>query len=227
MENLDEAYQILDQIKEETDQEKILEGARQAFNKSELCVEAATILSKLNTHFSEKENILITCLSSLVNEIEKNKNIKIFDNLNKARFELGSLYYDYGMNKKALLLFNSLEKDDSALPIKYKLMIIYAILEDDIIDSYYNKHIKNANDIDYVRLSFTYMIYKYKKANFRDVRELLININAKNPMIIKILKDETNNEDSFEAKEAYKVFRNNSLLINSCPNILNYLKTIY
>lgn len=227
MDKLNEAYQILDQIKEETNQEKILEGATQAFSKSPLCVEAATILSKLNSHFSEKENILITCLSSLVNEIENNKNIKIFDNLNKARFELGSLYYDYGMNKKALLLFNSLEKDDSSLPVKYKLMVIYAILEEDIIDSYYNEHIKKANDIDYVRLSFTYMIYKYKKANFRDVRELFININMKNPMLIKAINDEIDSEDSLEAKEAYKILRNNSLLINSCPNILNYLKTIY
>ena len=211
MDNLLKAYKILDSINDYNDQNEIKEKAKEAYELDNGCIEAAIILSKFESSFIEKERILLTTINSQ----------KTDDN--KAILELASVYYEQGMFKKALSL---LEKVNDAKSIKYRLMIIYAYFEDGRINDYYFNNTDINDDIDFIRMSFTYMIYKFKIHDLDDAKKIYQEINIKNPYIIKIVNGEEVDENDTSVKEAYKVLKNNSLLLNGCPYIFNNLESV-
>lgn len=211
MDNLIEAYKLLDTIKDSNDQNKIKEVAKLAFATSDKCFEAAIILSKLNDDFKEKEEILLISL-------------KVNENNEQLYLELASLYFDYGMFKLAKQYYLRIENNALA---KCRLMTIYAFFEDDCADEFYQQNTNASDPIDFVRMSFPYMFYKYKTNNVKEVKELLDKIIKINPYIFKIIMSEKiEDENNEEVKEAYKVFRNNAVLINSSPYSVLYLVSL-
>ena len=215
---LNEAYKIIDIIPLDADKKLVFKMADEAFKKSPLCFEAAKIMSIYLDSLEDKEKVLLENINSLKDYL-KNQNAEdlIRNNLNKANYELGSLYYEHGLFKKALSIFRNI-KDENTL-IKYKLMVIYALLEDKEIEDYYNELLNsNLDEIEFVRISFTYMIYLYKKNSLTEAKLLFKEINQLNSNIKKALNGEDVNDE-----ETYKILKNNSLLINSCPYIIRDL----
>lgn len=225
MEKLNKAYEILDSIAQNADQDTIKKISQEAFDISKSCIEAAIVLSKLEDNFTLKESFLVDSLSHIIDELTINSEGRLILNLNRARYELGNLYYEYGMFSKAKTLYENLEQDkNNNYHVEYKLMSIYAFFEDENIDSYYKKHIANASIVDFVRISFPYLIYEYKKARFSKVIEIFNEIKFRNDEFIKVLKEEQGNND--KANEALRVLKNNAVLLNTCPYLIKYLLTL-
>lgn len=226
MKELDEAYKVLDTIKDSSDPLLIQKMAQKAFSISKLCSEAAIILSRFVEPFEEKESILLENLLALVNHYGED-DIRIYENVDHIRLEIANLYYDYGMLKKALSYYQKIERDNYQLVSKYRMMIIYAYFEDISIIDYYNNHLDSNDDVDFVRMSFPYMLYEYKLAKLNNVKKLFEKISEKNPYILKIIVGEDLSDiDNIEIKEAYKVLKNNSMLINTCPYFIKYLESL-
>lgn len=219
MNDLNKAYEIINSIPLDASRDLALGKAKLAYEESKLCSEAAIIMSHCFEKFIDKERVLLENIGLLIDVIyNQNLHNEIFvNNLNMVNYELGSLYYEEGMFKKALKVFEKIKDSDIEL-VKYKLMGTYAFLEDDKTEEYYKTLVNNLNETEFVRISFTYMIYLYKKAELDKARELLKNIYSINPDIKKALK-----EEEVKNEEAYRILKNNSLLINSCPYIIRDL----
>ena len=219
MNDLNKAYKIINSIPLDANRDLVFSMAKEAFEESSLCFEAASIVSHIVDNYEDKERVLLTNINSLTDVIKSQKieDTKLINNLNKAKYELGSLYYEYGFYKEALKIFETLDIKDNEL-IKYKLMVIYTLFEDEKIEDLYKILITKIDNTEYVRLSFTYMIYLYKTNNLNKARELFKEIDEINPNIKLVLNDEEVSDEL--TKEAYKVLKNNSILINSCPYLI-------
>lgn len=213
MSKLEEAYKIIDSIPRDATRKEAYEYAKKAFEVSNECYEAIVIMSRCLDTFSEREKVLID-------------NIDNCDNKFEISYELGSIYYEYGMFRKALNIFGSLYQEKKEIRFVYRLLNIYSLFEDDKIESLYNECIKDKKDDEYVRLTFPYLVYKYKNAQLDEVNKLLKEINSINPYITKILQNKIDKDNNEKVSEAYRVIRNNSLLINSCVDLVNYLVSI-
>lgn len=226
MNNLDKAYKAMEGIEECENAKEIKDKATKAFNESKQCIEAAIVLAKLAKTFEEKNEILSSCIYALKNTVVNN-DIRISKNLTHANFELANLYYSYGMFKKALELFLLVDKEDKSLNAKYKIMTLYALFEDDEINNYYDKRIDYNNDFDYVMMSFPFMIYEYKKQKLTNVKRMMERINKRNIFILKVITGgKIKDQNAYKVKEAYQVFKNCSILINSSPYCIKYLESI-
>lgn len=219
MNDLNKAYEIINSIPLDANRDLVFSMATEAFEESPLCFEAASIISHIVDNYEDKEKILLTNINSLTDVINNQimEDTKLINNLNKAKYELGSLYYEYGFYKQSLKLFETLDIKINEL-IKYKLMVIYTLLEDERIENLYKTLITEIDNIEYVRLSFTYLIYLYKTNQLYKARELFKEIDKINPNIKLVLNDEEVDDEL--TKEAYKVLKNNSILINSCPYLI-------
>lgn len=219
MNNLNKAYEIINSIPLDASRELAFDKAKLAYEESKLCSEASIIMSHCYKKFIDKERILLENIELLVDVIYNQNlhNEAFVNNLNRVNYELGSLYYEEGMFKKALKVFEKIKDSDIEL-VKYKLMGTYVFLEDEKIEEYYKSLVNNLNETEFVRISFTYMIYLYKKGELDKARELLNTIDSINPDIKKALK-----EEEVKNEEAYRILKNNSLLINSCPYIIKDL----
>lgn len=212
MDELRQAYALLDEIKDVTDADIIKATALKAFELSNECIEAAIILSKLTENLLDRESILLKAFNATSDEISKER----------LNLELAYLYNDYGMLKKALELLQSIKNDEIRKQAKYKIMTLLTHFEDETIEEFYKNNADSKDNIDYVRMSFPYMIYKYKKFEFDKAKELFKEIGKLNPYIIKVIMSDVG-DDNDEIKEAYKVFKNNAILINESPYIIKFL----
>lgn len=212
MNELKQAYDLLDEIKDVTDTEIIKATALKAFELSNECIEAAIILSKLTENFLDRESILLKSYNAINDDTSKER----------LNLELAYLYNDYGMLKKSLDLLQSIKNDELKKQAKYKIMTLLTHFEDETIEEFYKNNVDSNDNVDYVRMSFPYMIYKYKKFDFEKAKELFNTIGKLNPYIIKVIMSDVG-DDNDEIKEAYKVFKNNAILINESPYIIKFL----
>lgn len=215
MDKYKQAYELLDEIKDVTDTDVIKTTALKAFELSNECLEAAIILSKLTDSFFERENYLLKSFNAVSDETSKER----------LNLELAYLYNDYGMFKKALDLLQSIKNNDLKNKTKYKIMTLLTHFEDETIEEFYKNNVDINNNIDYVRMSFPYMIYKYKNFEFEEAENLFKKIGSINPYIIKVIMSSIE-EDNEQVKEAYKVFKNNAILINESPYVVKFMEKL-
>lgn len=229
MKKLLESLELLNTINEKTEKAEIMKIASKAFSNCPLCLEAAAIMSKLMDDENERENFLIEAIDNALKEIQ-NKNIDdgdVLSSLLRGYFELGCFYFEYGKYLKAAHyyeLLRTLDRNDM-FKVSYRLISLYAYFEDKKIEALY-KELISDDAYNGLKIDVPYLVYKYKQSEYEKVKELIKKIDKENKQFIKILNNEVNQEDE-ECKNALTVLRNNSFLINSCPYLIDYLRSHY
>lgn len=194
---LDDAYEILEEAQNAKNEKEALRLAKEAYEKSSECFDAILFQCDLEENGIKRMKLLDNGL-----EFEKNRLIKekYFDKENIGHFygvfktrpyirglatkaeyllEEGKLHQASNICKEVLRL-----NENDNLGVRYLLMAIYAILEEekDILDLY-----KKYPEEDLEMLFPLFAIY-YKIGNDKKAKEYLNRINKANPHFIKFFK---------------------------------------
>lgn len=212
MSDLKKAYDILDSINDNDSKEIIYQKTSKAYETSDDCLEALMIMVKCIDDYEEKESLL-------KNAIVKKNSLFKQSNYLRMIFELIRLYEDCGKFKLAVEYLLTLKIIDvnNDYHVNFHLATAYAFLEDDrIID---------LIDENEIKILVPYMIYAYKKSDFKNTYHIAEMINKINPYFFKVLEDTADKDENKDIylSDALKVLRFNSLLINSCPGFISFI----
>lgn len=224
-----ESLELLDKINQDSSIEEIKEIALKAFDNCNLCLEAATVISKTINNEKDKVDFLLNAVNNVEKEIEsKNINdVDVLHSLLRGYFELGCLFLEYGKYEKAIYYFELVKKFDKGndFQVEYRLIGLYAYLEDHRIEELYKELVKTEDNYSLLKSDLPYLVYLYKQNRYNEFFVLLTKINNENKLIIEILKGNIK-EETLEAKQALMVLKNNSYVINSCPSLIGFINDI-
>lgn len=223
----------LNKITNDSSKEEIIEIASNAFSNCRFCLEAAAIL--FNTMDDEKEKEAF--LSDAINNVEiairdENMNDKfVFRSLIRGYIEIGCFYISLGKINKAI---ESLERAkaidiNNEFSLENRLISLYAYIEDKKnVERIYENSIDKDN-FTRLKINLAYLVYLYKSNRYDELLKVLIDIEKENSSLIEILIGgiNENTPQSEEIKQALTVLKNNAYLLNSCPELIKYIKGVY
>lgn len=224
-----ESLELLNKINQDSDIKEIYEVASKAFNNCNLCLEAAAILSKTIINEQEKIDFLLNAVKNAQKEIEINNinDIDVLHSLLRGYFEIGCLYLEYGKYKQAVHYYELVKEFDKGndFQIGFRLISLYAYFEDIKVEALYKELSITEDNFSLLKCDLPFLVYLYKQNRYDEFYKLLIKINNENKSLLDVLKGNTN-EETLEVKQALMVLKNNSYLINSCPNLIQFIKEI-
>ena len=212
---LDKAYEILAQASGDNDPDTNYKIAKNAYDTSNECLEAAIIMAMCLNEVDQKITILL-------NAKDQNEHLIHKSNYRRLLYEIANLCMDAGFNRLALehfLLLEKLDVDDD-YHCYYHLLNLLALLEDEKIANYIDI---NTNDL---KSLFPYAVYLYKSARFNESIACFKKIVSLNACFYGVLSGaivEGEDEENADLKLALKILRQNSYLVNSCPGFISYM----
>ena len=211
---LDDAYEILEKAENAKSKKKAIALAKKAYATSNACFDAILFQVDLEKNKIKRDQILN---EGLEREKERLKKEKYFDKENIGYFY--GIYetrpYMRGLNKKAFNLTYDgkyrkaveickeclkLNENDN-LGIRYLLMTLYAILEEEKEALNLYKQFNNENTFS---MLFPLFALYYKLGDNDNAKKYLKKVNKANSKFLKIMKSEINDEDlETDAPEGY------------------------
>ena len=237
---LDDAYELLEKAEQAKSKKQAIKYAKEAYDTCPDCFDAIIFQANLEDDPIKRMKILDDGLEYEKERLEEENyfekdNIGDFYGIFETRPYIRGMYFkamyllEDGKVKKALDVCKEIlrlnEHDNTGA--RYLLMAIYAYLEDEknLVNLF-----KQYNEESLETLFPLFVLY-YKQENDGKAKEYLNKINKANPNFIKFFKDtmtQTDNAPSGyyskgNSSEVLMYFQNYSFLIDSVPNISDYI----
>jgi len=223
--NHGEALSILENIDYTKDPSIVKKELLDVINSCSMCLEAHYLLSRIESNIDEKERILLEAIQTGSYYIMEHPEEPGYQTLIKrGKIELGTLCQELGKYKKAIEVFEEIIDEEDEHLVRYHLMSLYSLIEDDKCIKLYESY-KDKDNLN-IRLRVPYLVYLYKINYKEEFNKIFNEININNNYLFKVLKGEIKEEDNKVdpiLDEALKVLRNNAFLINSCPTFISYI----
>ena len=237
---LDDAYELLEKAEQAKSKKQAIKYAKEAYDTCPDCFDAIIFQANLEDDPIKRMKILDDGLEYEKERLEEENyfekdNIGDFYGIFENRPYIRGMYFkamyllEDGKVKKALDVCKEIlrlnEHDNTGA--RYLLMAIYAYLEDEknLVNLF-----KQYNEESLETLFPLFVLY-YKQENDGKAKEYLNKINKANPNFIKLFKGtmtQTDNAPSGyyskgNSSEVLMYFQNYSFLIDSVPNISDYI----